>query len=74
MNPGEARLRETVRRLQRPEPPPLEPKPSNAFEVAVAERLKAMQRDIDRIRSRLNWLLTIIVGAAVTNVVLALVQ
>ncbi|MFC2030958.1 hypothetical protein ACFLWA_09545 [Chloroflexota bacterium] len=74
MRSGEARLRATVRRMQRAEPPPLEPKPSNAFEVVVAERLKAMQRDIDQIRSRLNWLLTIIVGAAITNVVLAIME
>ena len=72
--PGEARLRSAVRRLGRPAPPPLDPRPSNPFEVAVAERLQAMQKELDQIRSRLNWLLTVIVGAAVTNVVLALLQ
>ena len=70
--PGEARLRKTVRRLRRPPPPPLDAKPSNPFEIVVAERLRAMQKDIDQIRSRLNWLLTLIVGAAITNVVLTI--
>jgi hypothetical protein len=48
--------------------------PSNPFEVAVAERLKALQADMDEIRTRVNWLLTFIVGAAVTNVVIALLK
>ena len=82
LRPGEARLRSAAGRLRQPPScgtmqdrrPPLEPKPSNPFEVAVSERLKAMQEDIEQIRSRLNWLLTIIVGAAATNVLLALFQ
>ena len=72
---GEARLRTAVRRFQRPAspaPPPLDPSPSNPFEIVVAERLRAMQKELDQIRSRLNWLLTLIVGAAITNVVLAI--
>jgi len=53
---------------------PLKVDPCNGFEVAVAERLKALQQDVDELRSRLNWLLTVIVGAAVTNIVIALVK
>ena len=72
--PGETRLRKAVGRFQRPEPPPLDPRPSNPFEIVVAERLKAMQKELDQIRSRLNWLLTLIVGAAITNVVLTILR
>ena len=64
-----------MRRLRRPAspaPPPLDPSPSNPFEIVVAERLRAMQKELDQIRSRLNWLLTLIVGAAITNVALAI--
>ena len=43
-------------------------KPGSAFEVAIDERLKALQADVDRIRSRMDWLLTVIVGAALLNV------
>jgi hypothetical protein len=78
IRPGESRLRAALRRVvagqPRSAPPPLNAEPTNAFELAVAERLKTMQRDIDHIRSRLNWLLTLIVGAAVTNVVIALLR
>ena len=48
--------------------------PTNAFEVALNERLVAMQRELNELRSRLDWLLTLIVGAAITNVVIALLQ
>jgi hypothetical protein len=33
-----------------------------------------MQAQIDRLQTRLNWLLTFIVGAATTNVVVALLK
>lgn len=78
IEPGESRLRAALRRVvagrSQPALPPLKAEPTNAFELAVAERLKTMQRDVDHIRSRLNWLLTLIVGAAVTNVVIALLR
>jgi hypothetical protein len=78
IEPGESRLRAALRGLVagRPaqSPPPLKAEPTNAFELAVAERLKTMQRDIDQIRNRLNWLFTLIAGAAVTNVVIALLR
>ena len=69
---GEGRLRATLHRLRRPQLPLLDPRPTSPFELAVAERLKAMQKDIDQIRTRVNWLLALIVGAAATNVVLSL--
>ncbi len=47
---------------------------ANPFELAVAERLATLKADIDRVESRLNWLFALIIGAAVTNVVIALLQ
>ena len=57
-----------------PAPPALDVRPTNAFEVAVAERLKALEAELDQLRSRINWLLTVIVGAAITNIVIALLK
>ena len=48
--------------------------PSNAFEVAVAEQIKALRDDVDELKDRLNWLFGLIVAAAVSNVVLALLS
>jgi hypothetical protein len=75
---GSQRLAAALHRLKPdvgPGPAPTwDLKPSNAFEVAVAERLKAMQCQIDQLTSRLNWLLTVIIGAALTNLVIALLK
>ncbi len=74
MKPGEQNLRRTLQRLHRPQPqkPPLDLNPTTPFEVAIAEQLRYLRRDVDKLNSRLNWLFTLIAGAAVTNIVLAL--
>ena len=73
---GNARLRAAVSRIRRPAPPsaPLQIQPSNPFEVAVKERLDALQGELDRLNSRVNWLLTVIIGAALINLVINLLQ
>lgn len=84
---GESRLRASLRRLgrtspplhdqsPRPNPAPPNPQalcldPSNAFEVAMAEQIRALRDDVDELKERLNWLFGLIIAAAVANVVLA---
>lgn len=78
MTEGDRRLRAALGRLRRTSPagapPPLKPEPTNAFELAVSERLAHLQRDVDRLQSRVNWLLGLIAGFAVVNLVLNLLQ
>ena len=62
------------RDVRPPGPVPLEAEPTNPFEIMIAERLQALRRDVDRLQTRLDWLFALIIGAAVTNVVLALVR
>jgi ABC-type hemin transport system substrate-binding protein len=38
----------------------------------VTRELIAGDAELDQLRSRLNWLVTIVIGAAVTNIVIAL--
>ena len=72
---GDEKLRAAPSRLRGVgQPPPLPLEPTNAFEVAIAERLKALQAEVDQLRSRINWLFTVIVGAAIANVVIALLR
>ena len=43
-----------------------------AFRAAVAQRLRALERDVAEVRSRINGLLFVVAGAVVTQVVLRL--
>jgi hypothetical protein len=44
-----------------------------AFRASVAERLRALERDVGEVRTRLNGLLFGVAGAVVTQVLLRLV-
>ncbi len=76
MTSGEQRLRQALARLRRPRPaaPPLSIEPTNACELAIIEQLRAMRDDVDQLQTRVNWLLGLIIAAAVTNVLLAVLQ
>ena len=43
-----------------------------AFRASVAERLRALERDVGEVRTRLNGLLFVVAGAVVTQVLLRL--
>ena len=73
-SPGETRFRQALARLRQPSPPPLNLRPTNAFEVAVAEQLKQLRCDIDKLNARLWWLITVVVGLAAANLVLSLLK
>ena len=55
-------------------PQPLSLDPTNPFEIVLAEQMRHLRADVDRLNTRLNWLFTLILGAAVTNVILAILQ
>jgi hypothetical protein len=75
------RLKAAIRRLRPPHfsgrglpAEPLDLRPSNPFEIAMAARLKALETELDQLRSRINWLLTVIVGAGITNIMVVLLR
>jgi hypothetical protein len=49
--------------------PPLETMTAPAFRALVAERLRSLERDLTEVRTRVNGLLFVVAGAAVTQVV-----
>lgn len=57
-----------------PNNPKLQPDPANPFEIALAEKFEALTARVDALTSRLNWLLTVIVGAVIVNLALALTR
>ncbi len=63
------------RRLDRTDSAPqLETMSAPAFRGVVAERLRALERDVGEVRTRVNNLLFVVAGAVVTQVVLRLVE
>jgi hypothetical protein len=89
-SPGETRFRQALARFRKPvaslvpseakgtarqsSPPPLNLRPTNAFEVAVAEQLKQLRCELDKLNARLWWLITVVVGLAAANLVLSLLK
>lgn len=51
-------------------PEPLEAMSAPAFRAVVAQRLRALERDLAEVRTRVNGLLFVVAGAAVTQIVL----
>jgi hypothetical protein len=43
-----------------------------AFRALVAERLRSLERDVAEVRTRINGLLFVVVGAVITQLVLRL--
>jgi hypothetical protein len=52
--------------------PPLESMSAPAFRSIVAERLRLLERELAEVRARVNGLLFVVAGAAVTQVILRL--
>ena len=69
-------LRHTLRgllRARRASPAePLEAMSPAAFRTVVAERLRALERDLGEVRARVNGLLFVVAGAVATQVILRL--
>jgi len=51
----------------------LEAMTAPAFRAVVAQRLRALERDVAEVRTRVNGLLFVVAGAVVTQLVLRLV-
>jgi hypothetical protein len=52
--------------------PPLETMSAPAFRSIVAERLRLLERELAEVRARVNGLLFVVAGAAVTQLILRL--
>jgi hypothetical protein len=76
MGPGDAELRRALTRLRRPraDPKPLNLSPTTPYEVQLAVEIKALRQELERLHSRLNWLLTVIIGSALANSLLTFLQ
>jgi hypothetical protein len=65
-------LRGVLRARQASRGEPLETMSPAAFRTVVAERLRALERDLGEVRARVNGLLFVVAGAVATQVILRL--
>ena len=57
-----------------PPPAPLVEEPGTPFEAALAARLRSVEADLAEVRGRVNGLLFVVAGAAVTQIVARLLS
>jgi hypothetical protein len=67
-----ARFGRRMRRARAADAEPIESMSAPAFRMLVAERLRALERDVAEVRTRINGLLFVVAGAVVTQLVLRL--
>jgi hypothetical protein len=67
-----ARFGRRMRQARAADAEPIESMSAPAFRMLVAERLRALERDVAEVRARINGLLFVVAGAVVTQLVLRL--
>lgn len=69
--PGEQRLREALarRRKRHPARPPISVQPTTALEALLLERMTDLEKAIETLETRVNWLLVTIVGACLVFII-----
>ncbi|MBI4297845.1 MAG: hypothetical protein HY676_04870 [Chloroflexi bacterium] len=65
---------EALRRLRRPSPKPVNLTPASTFEAILEERIQGLAHQVDELKSRVNGLVFVVVGAVVVQIVLGLVK
>jgi hypothetical protein len=61
--PGESHREETTRRM-----------PIGAFRAAIETRMQNLERDIGELKTRLNGLIFVVIGAVITQLLLKVLQ
>jgi len=68
---GEERLRQAARRLkQQRTRTTIDAAPCTPFDVAMLEQMNTIRHDLDELTSRVWWLITIVIAAAIANAVI----
>lgn len=70
---GPEELKKAIRRFKRPKKKgslsEINLSPESTFDALMEERLQQLERQIGEVRSRVNWLFLLIVGAATADVI-----
>ena len=69
---GSDPLKDAIRRLRRPRPPEIDLSPASTFDALLDQRLKHLERHVEELKTRINGLVFVVIGAVVAQIVLSL--
>lgn len=69
---GSDPLKDAIRRLRRPRPPEVDLSPASTFDALLDQRLDHLERQVDELKTRINGLMFLVVGAVVAQIILSL--
>ena len=71
---GSDPLKDAIRRLRRPRPPEAEVSlsPASTFDALLDQRLDHLERQVDELKTRINGLMFLVIGAVVAQIILSL--
>ena len=65
-------LKDAIRRLRRPRPPEVDLSPASTFDALLDQRLDHLERQVEELKTRINGLVFLVIGAIVAQVVLSI--
>lgn len=65
-------LKDALRRLRKPRPPEVDLSPASTFDALLDQRLDHLERHVEELKTRINGLVFLVIGAVVAQVVLSL--
>ena len=65
-------LKDALRRLRRPRPPEVDLSPVSTFDALLDQRLDHLERHVEELKTRINGLVFLVIGAVIAQVVLSI--
>jgi len=67
-------IEQALRRFARPKRPPVSVAPDTPFDALLEQQLKALERQVEELKGRVNGLMFAVVAAVIVQLVLGLVR
>ena len=64
-------LKDALRKLRRPRPPEVDLSPASTFDALLDQRLGHLERHVEELKTRINGLVFLVIGAVVAQIVLS---
>ena len=64
-------LKDALRKLRRPRAPEVDLSPASTFDALLDQRLGHLERHVEELKTRINGLVFLVIGAVVAQIVLS---